>query len=193
MSDLEPAQRRQLESRAIPFVVVDTAGEQPAGIPTVGSQNWNGGLAATRHLLGLGHRRIAVIAGPTDVLCSRARIDGYRTALDEVGAPVDPGLVRHGDFFVRGGYQHGLDLLGQPEALTEIAPAIAATTRLLVDRLAADGLNLLSSTGTAAGQEVFHLHVHLIPRFAHRAGIGQLTVREPGIDLDRVHRQITGG
>ncbi len=120
MSDLEPAQRRQLESRAIPFVVVDTAGEQPAGIPTVGSQNWNGGLAATRHLLGLGHRRIAVIAGPTDVLCSRARIDGYRTALDEVGAPVDPGLVRHGDFFVRGGYQHGLDLLGQPDRPTAI-------------------------------------------------------------------------
>ena len=89
--------------------------------------------------------------------------------------------------------RHVDDLLGQPEALTEIAPAIAATTRLLVDRLAADGLNLLSSTGTAAGQEVFHLHVHLIPRFAHRAGIGQLTVREPGIDLDRVHRQITYG
>ena len=85
LSDLDPAQRRQLETRSIPFVVVDTAGEQPAGVPTVGSANWAGGLAATRHLLGLGHRRVAVISGPVDVLCSRARIDGYRTALDEAG------------------------------------------------------------------------------------------------------------
>ncbi len=120
LSDLDPAQRRQLETRSIPFVVVDTAGEQPAGVPTVGSANWAGGLAATRHLLGLGHRKIAVISGPVDVLCSRARIDGYRTALDEAGIAVDPSLVRYGDFFVGGGYTHGLDLLDRPDRPTAI-------------------------------------------------------------------------
>src|SRR5690349_1541182 len=36
LSDLDPAQRRQLETRSIPFVVVDTAGEQPPGVPVVG-------------------------------------------------------------------------------------------------------------------------------------------------------------
>ena len=120
LSDLDPAQRRQLETRSIPFVVVDTAGEQPAGVPTVGSANWAGGLAATRHLLGLGHRKIAVVSGPVDVLCSRARIDGYRTALDEAGVAVDPGLVRYGDFFVGGGYTHGMDLLDRPDRPTAI-------------------------------------------------------------------------
>lgn len=88
--------------------------------------------------------------------------------------------------------RHVADLFEQPEALTEIAPAIAATSRLLVDRLAADGLNLFNSNGVAAGQEVFHLHVHLVPRFAHRTGVRELFVREPGIDLERVHRQIIG-
>ena len=86
--------------------------------------------------------------------------------------------------------RHVDDLLGEPEALSEIAPAISATSRLLVERLAADGLNLMSSTGAAAGQEVFHLHVHLVPRFAHRAGLSELFVREPSVDLDRVHRQL---
>jgi len=89
--------------------------------------------------------------------------------------------------------RHVDDLLGEPEALTEIAPAISATARLLVDRLAADGLNLLSSSGDAAGQEVFHLHVHLVPRFAHRPGLRELFVHEKDVDLDRVHRQIGGG
>lgn len=120
LSDLDPVQRRQLEARSIPFVVVDTAGEPPPGVPTVGSTNWNGALAATRHLLGLGHRRIAVISGPADVLCSRARVDGYRTALEEAGAVVDPSLVRHGNFHVEGGYAHGRELLSRPDRPTAI-------------------------------------------------------------------------
>lgn len=87
--------------------------------------------------------------------------------------------------------RHVEDLLADPDALAEIAPAISATSRLLVDRLAADGLNLVSSSGAAAGQEVAHLHVHLVPRFAHRAGLRELLVPEPGIDLDRVYRQLS--
>ena len=88
--------------------------------------------------------------------------------------------------------RHVDGLLGEPEALTEIAPAISAVSRLLVDRLAAGGLNLLSSSGISAGQEVFHLHVHLVPRYAHRPGLRELMVKEQGIDLDRVHHQIVG-
>lgn len=120
LSGLDVAQRRQLAARSIPVVVVDTAGEPPTDVPTVGSANWNGGLAATRHLLGLGHRRIAVIAGPADVMCSRARVDGYRSALEEAGVPADPMLVRYGDFFVGGGYTHGAALLDLPEPPTAI-------------------------------------------------------------------------
>src|SRR5690606_33883947 len=93
LSDLDDAQRHQLETRSIPFAVVDTAGEPPPGAPTVGSANWSGGLVATRHLLELGHRRIAVISGPADVLCSRARVDGFRSAHEELGLDVDRRLV----------------------------------------------------------------------------------------------------
>lgn len=120
VSGLDVSQRRQLASRSIPVVVVDTAGEPPTDVPTVGSTNWNGGLAATRHLIGLGHRRIAIISGPADVMCSRARIDGYRTALEEAAMTVDPSLVRHGDFFVGGGYAHGAQLLSLPNPPTAI-------------------------------------------------------------------------
>lgn len=87
--------------------------------------------------------------------------------------------------------RHVADLLSHPGALAELAPAIEATAALLVERLGADGLNLLSSTGATAGQEVFHLHVHLVPRYSHRPGLRELMVREPGIDLERVHRQLT--
>ncbi|WP_163543627.1 LacI family DNA-binding transcriptional regulator [Occultella kanbiaonis] len=120
LSGLDREQRHQLESRSIPFLVVDTDGEPPAGVPTVGSNNWSGGLSATRHLLELGHRRVAVISGPPDVLCSRARVDGYRTAHDEVGIALDPTLTRYGDFSVDGGYRYGMELLSLPGRPTAI-------------------------------------------------------------------------
>jgi histidine triad (HIT) family protein len=88
--------------------------------------------------------------------------------------------------------RHVPDLIADDPALTEIAPAIEAVARLLVQQLGADGVNLLSSSGAAAGQEVFHLHVHVVPRYADEPGLGQLVNPVPTSEdeLDAVHRQI---
>ena len=110
-SDLDPSQRRQLQARNIPCVVVDANGEPTNEVPAIGSTNWSGGLAATRHLLELGHRRIGAIGGPARVWCSRARMDGYRAALEDAGIQVEPDLIRHGDYHVESGYEQGLELL----------------------------------------------------------------------------------
>lgn len=110
-SDLEPEQRTRLTARGIPFVMVDPTGDPGPDMPAVGSANWNGGLAATRHLIDLGHHRIAVIGGPRHVLCSKARVDGYSSALDSAGITVDPALVRYGDFHVESGRDRGRELL----------------------------------------------------------------------------------
>ncbi|WAP51520.1 LacI family DNA-binding transcriptional regulator [Arthrobacter sp. ATA002] len=119
-STLTPDQKRQLETRSIPYVVLDTNGETNLGAPAVGSNNWHGGLSATRHLLALGHRRIAVVSGPEDVLCSRARVDGYRAAHAEAGISPMEDSVRWGNFTVVGGYEHGRELLARPERPTAI-------------------------------------------------------------------------
>jgi LacI family xylobiose transport system transcriptional regulator len=118
--DVTAEQHGQLSSRGIPFVVLDPAGEPAEGVPAIGSANWNGGMAAARHLLQLGHRRIGVIGGPPDLLCSRARIDGYRAAMDMAGIPVDTALVRSGDFHVEGGRDAGLALLRLPDPPTAV-------------------------------------------------------------------------
>ncbi|AXG77617.1 LacI family DNA-binding transcriptional regulator [Streptomyces paludis] len=106
--------KKKLWSRAIPFVIIDPAGDPEPDVPSVGSANWAGGLAATRHLIELGHRRIAVITGPEDMLCSLARLDGFRSAMGMAGLTPDPALTRFGDFHVRSGHAHALDLLGAP-------------------------------------------------------------------------------
>jgi LacI family transcriptional regulator len=119
-SDLSEAIRGQLTTRGIPYVVVDPTGEPLHDTPSVGATNWNGGLTATRHLLALGHRRIGVIGGPDWILCSRARIDGYRTAMDEAGVPIDPALISYGRFHVEEGIEKGRALLRMPNRPTAI-------------------------------------------------------------------------
>ena len=119
-SDLSADQRTQLIAARIPYVVLDPTGVPDDEIPSVGSTNWHGGLSATRHLLELGHRRIAVITGPSWALNSRARLDGYRAALDAAGIPVDPALVRDGQFEIGGGLTSTIDLLRLPEPPTAI-------------------------------------------------------------------------
>jgi LacI family transcriptional regulator len=114
------AQLGQLRNAGIPLVVVDPANTPPPDIPSIGATNWAGGLAATEHLLTLGHRRIAAITGPADVLCSLARLDGYRSALDRAGVAFDQGLVRYGDFLQEGGFARAVELLELPDPPTAI-------------------------------------------------------------------------
>jgi histidine triad (HIT) family protein len=91
--------------------------------------------------------------------------------------------------------RHVPDLVTGPRVLPEIAPAVDAVARLLVRTLAADGVNVLSSAGAVAGQEVFHLHVHVVPRYADEPGLARLVTHDPVPDgeLDSVHAQVTAG
>ncbi len=119
-SDISAPHRDKLRSRGIPFVIVDPAGDPSPEVPSVGSANWSGGLMATRHLIELGHRRIAAITGPEDMMCSLARVDGYRSAMNAAGLPIDPTWIRFGDFHPGGGEAHGRDLLALPVPPTAI-------------------------------------------------------------------------
>jgi LacI family xylobiose transport system transcriptional regulator len=119
-SDLPTEYRESLRSRAIPFVIIDPAGDPSPDVPSVGSANWSGGLMATRHLIELGHTRIAAITGPEDMMCSHARIDGFRSAMNSAGLPIVPEWIRFGDFHTSGGQLHGRELLEGSERPTAI-------------------------------------------------------------------------
>ncbi len=90
--------------------------------------------------------------------------------------------------------RHVDDLVFGEPALRDLAPAIDTVARLLVERLAPDGVNVLSSAGRAAGQTVFHAHVHVIPRYAERAGFANLVdpTEVPAAELDAVWHELTG-
>jgi histidine triad (HIT) family protein len=61
---------------------------------------------------------------------------------------------------------HSKDLLEvSDEDLSHTASAAKRLAARMVERLGADGVNLLNATGAAAWQSVFHFHLHVIPRY----------------------------
>jgi DNA-binding LacI/PurR family transcriptional regulator len=123
VAQLSEAGRDQLRAQGIPFVVFDPTIELPSDVPFVGATNWSGGRAATRHLVELGHRRIAMVAGPDRILCCRARLDGYRAAMEAVGQPVDPAFVVRAHLTREGGRAAAAGLLDRRDRPTAIFAA----------------------------------------------------------------------
>jgi LacI family transcriptional regulator len=119
-TNLDPLLHAELRSLSVPAVVIDPAGVPDLDVPTIASNNWAGGVSATEHLVALGHRRIAHVAGRPALWCSRARLDGYRAELQAAGLPVDPDLVAEGEFDFESGFRAGrrlIDLADPPTAI----------------------------------------------------------------------------
>jgi LacI family transcriptional regulator len=78
---------------------------------------------AVRHLIALGHRRIAHIQGPAVYKCSYDRFLGYRQALEEAGIALDTALIVQGDFTTPGGYAVAERLLSMADRPTAVFAA----------------------------------------------------------------------
>jgi LacI family transcriptional regulator, xylobiose transport system transcriptional regulator len=118
--NLPEVQKRQLRSRNIPFVMLDPAEQPGPDVPTIGSADWSGAYAATRHLIELGHRDIGIITGPEDMMIATARLSGFRAALESARIPVRPEYVRRGEFHHSDGLAEGRVLLSLPTPPTAI-------------------------------------------------------------------------
>jgi DNA-binding LacI/PurR family transcriptional regulator len=91
------------------FPVVAVEAGQNSSIPVATVDQKAGAMAATRHLLDLGHRTVWHLAGPTDWQEADERIVGWRAALEAAEAPIPP--VVRGDWTPRSGYELGESLL----------------------------------------------------------------------------------
>lgn len=115
-----------LEQRRVPLVVVDR--EVPGvEVDTVMTNHGQGGCLATQHLIDLGHRRIACIAGNSEVSPSAERVTGYRRSLEDNSLAYDKCLVVKGDFQYESGYEATTQLL----ALEDPPSAIFACNDLM--------------------------------------------------------------
>ena len=95
----------------VPVIVAD--GDPDHQFSSVDNNQAAGAVAATRHLLELGHRTVWHVAGPKDSYSARRRAAAWHTTLNEAGATVPP--LRYGDWTAASGYRIGRDLAARPE------------------------------------------------------------------------------
>ena len=102
------------------FVVVDPLMPLDDRIASVSSANTSGADQAMKHLLGLGHRRVAIITGPRGWVATEERRRGYHAALAAAGILPDPALEVESNFEIDGGEQAANVLLDLPDPPTAI-------------------------------------------------------------------------
>jgi DNA-binding LacI/PurR family transcriptional regulator len=73
--------------------------------------NEGGGYQVGRHLIGLGHRNMAVVAGPLTVTSAAERLRGFRRALAEAGIQMNPEYIQEARFTTESGYSAAMRLL----------------------------------------------------------------------------------
>lgn len=105
-ASLRSDETRSLAS-SYPAVQIGVAHEDP--VPSVGVDQFAGGVLVADYLLALGHRDIAVIAGPVEWLDATERQRGFLTRLRQAGA--QPITTVYGDWSAQSGYQTMAELL----------------------------------------------------------------------------------
>ena len=139
--DSNPQHLDGLRSRNIPTVVVD---RQVDGwdVDSVMSDSVAGSRALVQHLLSLGHRHIGVLSGPGTTSTAQDRIAGYCLALSEAGVPIDPRLIRHGEFRTTSGEELMHQLLDEGLAPSAIFAANNAIAMGVINALGKRGLRI---------------------------------------------------
>jgi LacI family transcriptional regulator len=142
VDDLTAADLTALSRARLPLVVIDPVNLPTADVISVGSTNFAGGLAATQHLLGLGHRRIGYVGGAVTSVCNQARLGGYRAAMEGAAAPIPEGYVRFGRFLHADGLEQGAALLDLPHPPTAVFAGSDETAVGVVEAARARGLRV---------------------------------------------------
>jgi LacI family transcriptional regulator len=139
-SSFGPDYVRFIESLKVPMVCFD---QKVAGIERdfVGSDNYLAGAMLTEHLLQLGHRRIAFIAGPPHMHTASERYRGFVETMASAGVEVNPNYVVDGQFTRSAGYEAAMRLLIQPERPTAILGANNAVALAALQAMQELGFN----------------------------------------------------
>ncbi|MDB6056798.1 MAG: HTH-type transcriptional regulator DegA [Verrucomicrobiales bacterium] len=110
----------EVYNRRIPTVILGQRSAFCQQFVNVEGDDLNGSYAMTKHLLELGHKRIAFLSGPMASPIAQERLEGYRRALREAGIEVDDKLVFSAGSTIEEGESAALQLINEGTQITAI-------------------------------------------------------------------------
>ena len=135
----------KLEKSGIPVVLIDRD-IRGARFDGVFVDNFGGAYDGVDVLIRNGHRKIAVIAGPSTSKPGKERLQGYRQAMEDAGIPVQEEYIAYGDFKSEKAYESTKYLLGLKNPPTAIFSSNNESTL--------GCLKYLTERGIVPGQEI---------------------------------------
>ncbi|MAT98137.1 MAG: LacI family transcriptional regulator [Anaerolineaceae bacterium] len=132
---------KSLRQKGFPYVIIDHRTEEPSD-RFVSADNHQGGYEATKHLIELGHRRIGIVTGWTDMVSAQDRLAGYQAALAEAGILFSEELLYEGDFSQPGGFRGGSYLLDLAEPPTAVFASNDISAMGVIEAIRAQGLQV---------------------------------------------------
>jgi LacI family transcriptional regulator len=171
-----------IKALAIPMVVVESLWTDQAGqvleapVPCVASDGRQGAHLATRHLLELGHRQIALISG-SDMGQSRLRYRGYCDALASYDVPLQADYMRVGDWTWESGHAEASALLELPHPPTALFCAN--------DNMALGAMRAITDRGLRVPEDVSVMGFDNIWAAPHSVP-ALTTVRQPAAEMVQI-------
>ncbi len=160
-----------LKNKNIPFVIMDNQ-LFPFTVSSIVVDNFKGGYDITRHLLELGHLKFGCIGGPEEFLSAKHRIDGFNTALAEVG--IEPYKISRGEFDITTGYEVTTKWIEDNELPTAIICGD--------DHIAFGAIDALRETGLRVPEDVSVVGYDDHP-FASKLHPHLTTVKQPAVEI----------
>jgi len=111
IDDKKKSKYNELLSRInIPIILVDRY-DPLLNYSSITLNNRKAAYSATKYLLELGHRKIACITGPSKLLSSNERLEGYAWAYQEYNIPVDKNYIFESNYFHTGGFEAAAEII----------------------------------------------------------------------------------
>jgi LacI family transcriptional regulator len=164
----------ELSRHEVPVVILGPAPEFCNGVIRVAADELAASREITQHLIGLGHRRIAFLGGPSASPSAQLRFEGYRRALRDAGIEIDDRLVFQAGSTLENGFQSALELIRESPGVTAI--------QAVNDLIAIGALNALASQGIRVPEDVSVAGFGNILT-AENARVPLTTIREPKFRL----------
>jgi len=140
-SEMDPELIQTLCGRGIPIVFLDT-GAVGAGISNISLDYDSGVDQAMDHLTSLGHRRIAFVSGPANLVSARTRCDAFLASLKRKKLKCSEAFVRAANHRFDGGYAAMLDILKLPVLPTAVLASNDLTAIGIMGAVYAAGLRV---------------------------------------------------
>jgi DNA-binding LacI/PurR family transcriptional regulator len=172
----------------VPLVAVGCGTRAP--VTSVAIDNTAGAAAATRYLLSLGHKTVYHVAGPASCLDAQERVDGWRRALSEAGAPEPVALA--GDWSASSGYELGCRLAADPE-LTAIFCGNDTMALGVMRALAERGLRVPADVSIVGFDDVPEAGYYVPPLTTVRQDFGEVGRQALNTLIERMAGAIAAG